>query len=829
MNLFSLRSVSLAAAVLSSAVVGAATISVSPGDDLVAKVATAASGDTIEITEGTYTIAEQITLAGKSDITFIGAGKVVITRGDSASCRFFKIEDCENIQFSNFVFSNGVAAASSSDATASCGGAIYASNVTGLKFFNCCFFDNKCVNDTVAATSGSICQGGAVYAINSFASIVDCVFERNATDDRKSSNSVAVQGCAVYVANPEGATSASARWTLGVTNTIIRANWGYVACGEFKEPGEGIAVCGSQAGLDFYNCLISGNYFKGTKLPYSTVHAAGDGSICVFTQCTIADNMAHRVVFGAIPVYVRSVISGEIDLGCNNTFDSGAGACLIDSVYTMRECRKKNPVTSPVTVCKQKFTPSNSVRTDPMLVHEGEAQASEAIVRNAGWRPAVARTYRTIYVAPNGSDDFGDGSKAGPYRTLTKALSVILSGETIELAEGHYTPTAGEVLPIAVANLCNVTVKGAGVDKTFLDGELPDNNSLTFMKIDSAESLKFQDLTFTGAKASVSATGTPALFQIENAAGLVFDHVAITGNVSRMTANARFNGLIVADFSSILFRNSVINDNTVRMYGKWGSSATIDGGFLSGTFCHLWMEGCEVRRFYIDQTEDVSSKTSYGGYNNNFRLFLRSMAEAGFNSLEFRNCTFDDVGTNVTTLDKTLRTYDPSYSDIFYFLGTETKLYFDNNTVCHCASPVPFFCVQANVVVRDSIITGTGPFYRNADKNRTLTVYDSLFTMSAEEDESIAKLSNYSTFEADGVKLGADAKFKDAANGDYHLTEESTLAIDKGAMLDWMSEASVDLDGNPRLVGYLNRKELIPDIGCYELPRKKKGLMLLLK
>jgi len=80
-----------------------------------------------------------------------------------------------------------------------------------------------------------------------------------------------------------------------------------------------------------------------------------------------------------------------------------------------------------------------------------------------------------------------------------------------------------------------------------------------------------------------------------------------------------------------------------------------------------------------------------------------------------------------------------------------------------------------------------------------------------------------------GTVLGVDPKFKDAANGDYHLTADSMEAIDKGATLGWMTAVATDLDGNARQVGYYKKRNAIPDIGCYEMPRPLKGLLLIIR
>ena len=65
-------------------------------------------------------------------------------------------------------------------------------------------------------------------------------------------------------------------------------------------------------------------------------------------------------------------------------------------------------------------------------------------------------------------------------------------------------------------------------------------------------------------------------------------------------------------------------------------------------------------------------------------------------------------------------------------------------------------------------------------------------------------------------------KFADAANGDYRLQGRSPLR-DKGVTLDWMTDGSIDLDGNPRVFGDS------PDIGCYECVARYPGFTLFVR
>jgi hypothetical protein len=82
-----------------------------------------------------------------------------------------------------------------------------------------------------------------------------------------------------------------------------------------------------------------------------------------------------------------------------------------------------------------------------------------------------------------------------------------------------------------------------------------------------------------------------------------------------------------------------------------------------------------------------------------------------------------------------------------------------------------------------------------------------------------------------GVITG-DPKFVDAARGDYTLEVKSPCR-EVGLMLDWMTNGSTDLLGNPRVVdtyGKAFSADALPDLGCYEnQERKPSGLMLFVR
>jgi hypothetical protein len=65
-----------------------------------------------------------------------------------------------------------------------------------------------------------------------------------------------------------------------------------------------------------------------------------------------------------------------------------------------------------------------------------------------------------LYVdAINGNDVTGSGSEAGPWKTITKALSMARQNDVVFVAPGTYDTANGETLPITIPN--GVTLQGA--------------------------------------------------------------------------------------------------------------------------------------------------------------------------------------------------------------------------------------------------------------------------------------------------------------------------------------------------------------------------------
>ncbi len=91
---------------------------------------------------------------------------------------------------------------------------------------------------------------------------------------------------------------------------------------------------------------------------------------------------------------------------------------------------------------------------------------TDATKSGTAW--AVLSDPNKIYVSPSGSDTTGTGSRWQPFRTITKALYRVQSGQLIIVGAGQYDMAAGERFPLHLAT--GVSVQGAGSDSTFVIG-----------------------------------------------------------------------------------------------------------------------------------------------------------------------------------------------------------------------------------------------------------------------------------------------------------------------------------------------------------------------
>ncbi len=119
-----------------------------------------------------------------------------------------------------------------------------------------------------------------------------------------------------------------------------------------------------------------------------------------------------------------------------------------------------------------------SRRIEPSVVY-GATNVVLTIMNNAGV-VACATSHVSVanaldlHVETNGSDEFGDGTAANPFATITHALSVAnnspsASQRTVYVGDGTFSAESGEIFPLVVSN--NVSIVGAGMGETIIDAE----------------------------------------------------------------------------------------------------------------------------------------------------------------------------------------------------------------------------------------------------------------------------------------------------------------------------------------------------------------------
>lgn len=825
----------------------AKTTDVTPADDLVAIAAAAESGDVIQLAAGTYELAQQIALSGKSDITFTGAGKdkTVIVVQNGVSSRHVSLSGMTNVKFEGISFRNAKLEYDAADATSTQGGSFRVENTVNLQIEGCSFVSNTLQN-TLTANPAVNLQGGALYVLDSDIHFLNCDFEKNGVLwSAGNSGDKNCYGGVLSMSTPTGASDSELRINLTATNCVFRNNFMSIMPNGTESRAYGGILRLESSGADFFNCLMTGTHAtyqttgSGTKLSKKNttirqmVYVNGVGCTHRYTQCTLANN-AGKTFFsgientGSSPILIRSVVCGHwFDLDATKTTSSMAvrqynpQAVLIDSVYSSGS----QPAASR-SLFGETFKSSNYVKSDSTSLLEREGELKPGVITAAGvvgWHPVGGRTYNDWYVsAAAGASDENTGTEDSPFRTLAKAISVCGHGDTITLAAGSYTQGSGEVFPYDLTDKYNVTIKGAGRDATVIDGE-GDTTYKSVFRLVRSHSLRISDLTITGMDPKSSeADDMPVIFSMTECAHPVFANVSISNNkLNPNTANyiPTLTGMTTLTCSApVCFEECLLTNNLHYVTSK---GTKVVGWLFNSAYCYLKYDACQ-----ISGNGWVPASSTRKGEDEAPILYADGMNVTHSGSVEMKNCLISDNGSKI----------NPSYGSVavtaYLSVYTSDAVTFDNCTVANNTNGT-FLSVSKTSTTNPSglhncLISHSGTVL-GTTTSTSFYAYDSLFSNTLENDPSLAKFTNKDTFDANGVKLGVDPKFKDAANGDYHLTGESTLAIDKGATLDWMSDASVDLDGNPRLVGYWHRKKIIPDIGCYELPWKAPGLTLIIR
>lgn len=164
---------------------------------------------------------------------------------------------------------------------------------------------------------------------------------------------------------------------------------------------------------------------------------------------------------------------------------------------------------------------------------------------------AAAPAATTRYVVPNGNDFFnGVCSQQKPCDTIRHAVQISNAGDTIQVAAGKY--------PEGLDINKNLTIKGAGVDQTFINGDAITPASHGSVQIYSGTTALIQGLTIKNGNAELSNGGGVANFG------------TLTLKNVKVTANQALDG-------GGIFNQGTLTLQKVQVYGN---QATNQGGGL---------------------------------------------------------------------------------------------------------------------------------------------------------------------------------------------------------------------------------------------------------
>lgn len=162
------------------------------------------------------------------------------------------------------------------------------------------------------------------------------------------------------------------------------------------------------------------------------------------------------------------------------------------------------------------------------------------------------------YVSLTGSDSGGNdcSNSSNPCKTVQYAVNMANSGDTIQLAAGTY--------PVNVTLFNNLTLTGAGVGQTILDG----GDSERVILVWTGTVVSINDLTIRNGRKDN-----------ENGAGIT-NWSDLTLNNVEVTANTSYQGGGISNEGTLTIANSSIHSNTTSSSGggliNWGT-VTING------------------------------------------------------------------------------------------------------------------------------------------------------------------------------------------------------------------------------------------------------------
>ena len=186
--------------------------------------------------------------------------------------------------------------------------------------------------------------------------------------------------------------------------------------------------------------------------------------------------------------------------------------------------------------------------------------------------------HNEVWVSATGSDETGNGSETNPFASISYAVTQATKNcrdVVIHIGEGTYTGESNTALKLSAVN--NITLIGAGPDKTIIDGQ----NTTYFAKIASGlNEIVISGLTIKNMlpdnRESRTIDNTMVPITIDSGATVYLYDVAITNNHG--------GSAIIENDGNLFIENSVISYNGIATYIIHGGNTTIYNTLFEANF-----------------------------------------------------------------------------------------------------------------------------------------------------------------------------------------------------------------------------------------------------
>jgi hypothetical protein len=532
-----------------------------------------------------------------------------------------------------------------------------------------------------------------------------------------------------------------------------------------RDAGRGGAVYSSGL-LSMRNCLLYQNRSLAPVSGWGDAVYVGGGTSS-FQNCTITSHSDDGICRAAGLVSVSNSvvwengddITGVVSLAYSTIQDgdsNGVNYCIsADPMFEMGYYLGTN------SLCVNAGSMSAVAAGLANYTTRTDGQADDGTV-DLGYHytAGLDTTYADLYVtpAPVGNDVNVGTNPALPLATITKAIATALDGTRIHLSAGSYT-NGVETFPLTIQGKSGVQLLGTNKSLTVINAW---GSNQRVLVLNNAPFARIEGVTLTGGKLLTGSNNSyGGGVYIENCSGVTLASCQIVSNRTEVTGSTVHylgaGGGVYCANGSLTLSNCVVATNIALCGGDQPGDSGRGGGIYAAGLVTLL--NCAI---FKNEAGNTMQQLGQGG-----GLFASG-------TLLMRNCL---VYTN--------RAY--SQGDALYVGGGSAVL--ENCTVANHGRD-GIWRTNGTVAVTNSIVWNNG-------------------------DDIVGSVTlGYSDIEdgdSNGVNgcVNSNPKFVNAAIGDFKLGVGSA-AINLGLKQDWMTTASIDLAGNPRLVGST------VDMGAYE-------------